>query len=61
MNKNTPKNCWIISSGQIGCDNQCIGLADELNFNYEIKENNNLFRVERNNAKFEINHIKVDF
>ena len=31
------------------------------NFNYEIKENNNLFRVERNNAKFEINHIKVDF
>lgn len=38
MNKNTSKNCWIISSGQIGCDNQCIGLADELNFNYEIKK-----------------------
>ena len=38
MNKNTSKDCWIISSGQIGCDNQCIGLADELNFNYEIKK-----------------------
>ena len=31
-------NCWIISSGLIGCENQCIGLAEELNFNYEIKK-----------------------
>ena len=23
-------NCWIISSGLIGCENQCIGLAEEL-------------------------------
>ena len=33
-------NCWIISSGLIGCENQCIGLAEELNFNYEIKKIN---------------------
>ena len=31
-------DCWIISSGLIGCENQCIGLAEELNFNYEIKK-----------------------
>ena len=33
-------NCWIISSGLIGCENQCIGLAEELSFNYEIKKIN---------------------
>tara|TARA_Y100001936_G_scaffold116889_1_gene114407 strand:- start:4848 stop:5780 length:933 start_codon:yes stop_codon:yes gene_type:complete len=33
-------NCWIISSGLIGSENQCIGLAEELNFNYEIKKIN---------------------
>ena len=33
-------NCWIISSGLIGCENQCVGLAEELNFNYEIKKIN---------------------
>ena len=33
-------DCWIISSGLIGCENQCIGLAEELNFNYEIKKIN---------------------
>ena len=25
-------DCWIISSGLIGFENQCIGLAEELNF-----------------------------
>ena len=33
-------NCCIISSGLIGCENQCIGLAEELIFNYEIKKIN---------------------
>jgi len=33
-------NCWIVSSGLIGCENQCIGLAEELNLNYEIKKIN---------------------
>ena len=33
-------DCWIISSGLIGCENQCIGLAEELNFNYEVKKIN---------------------
>jgi mitochondrial fission protein ELM1 len=33
-------DCWIISSGLIGCENQCIGLAEELNLKYEIKRVN---------------------
>ena len=33
-------NCWIISSGLIGCENQCIGLAEKLNLDYEIKKIN---------------------
>lgn len=30
-------DCWIISSGLIGCENQCIGLADQLKLKYKIK------------------------
>ena len=33
-------DCWIISSGLIGCENQCIGVAEELNLKYEIKRVN---------------------
>ena len=33
-------DCWIISSGLIGCENQCIGLAEEMSFNYRIKKIN---------------------
>ena len=40
MTEKKSTNCWIISSGLIGCENQCIGLAEELNFNYEIKKIN---------------------
>ena len=33
-------DCWIISSGLVGCENQCIGVAEELNLKYEIKRVN---------------------
>ena len=42
-------DCWIISSGLIGCENQCIGLAEELNFNYSDLPKSVIDFVKRNN------------
>lgn len=31
------KNCWIITEGMAGTENQCIAVAEQLNIHYEIK------------------------
>ena len=40
MVSNALPDCWIVSSGLKGCENQCIGVAEELKLKYEIKKIN---------------------
>ena len=40
MANHTLSDCWIVSSGLKGCENQCIGVAEELKLKYEIKKVN---------------------
>ena len=37
MKKNEIKDTWIISSGLIGCENQCFGITERMGINAELK------------------------
>ena len=37
MKKNEIKNTWIISSGLIGCENQCFGITERMGIKAELK------------------------
>ncbi len=36
-NKTTKKNCWIITEGMAGTENQCIGIAENLDIDFEVR------------------------
>ncbi len=42
MNKENTKikNCWIISSGLIGCENQCLGITERMGIKADLKRIN---------------------
>ena len=37
MNFDKIKNSWILSSGLVGCENQCLGVIERLGIKTEIK------------------------
>ena len=40
MKKNEIKNSWIISSGLVGCENQCLGIMERMGIKVELKRIN---------------------